>query len=96
VKTRTVVLATLACAFVLSAAAPAFADRDEWRHHEWREHEWRDHERREHHHWRSTYYAPPPTYYAPPSTYYAPPPAYYAPPAYYYAPPVVSFGFGFR
>ncbi|MEI7711259.1 MAG: hypothetical protein WCI94_07495 [Rhodospirillales bacterium] len=81
-KTRIVVLAALASAFVLSAAAPAFADRDGWRRPEWREHEWREHEWQEHRHWRSTYYAPPPVYYAPP--------------AYYYAPPVVGFGFGIR
>ena len=72
-KTRSLVLAALASVFVLGAAAPAFADRDDWRHHERHEHEWREHEWREHHHhWRSEYYVPPPVYYAPPAYYYEP------------------------
>jgi hypothetical protein len=87
-QTRSLVLTALGAVFMISAAAPAFADRDGWHDRGWREHEWR-----EHHGWRSGYY--PPAHYAPPPVYYAPRPAYYPPPVYY-APPVVSFGFGVR
>lgn len=83
-RARSLVLAALGAVFVLGAAAPAFADRDDWRRHEWREH--REHEWREHRGWDRGYYAPP-VYYAPP-TYYAPPPVYYN--------PGVSFGFTVR
>lgn len=71
-KTRSLVLAALGTVFVLGAAAPAFADRDDWRRHESREHEWREHEWREHQHWRQDYYVPPAVYYAPPPYYYGP------------------------
>ena len=81
--TRSLLLGALGAVFILGAAAPAFADRDDWRRHEWREHEWR-----EHHAWRPTYYGAP--------AYYAPPPVYYAPPPVYYAPPVVEFGIRLR
>ena len=79
---RSLVLAALGAVFILGAAAPAFADGDDWRRHERREHEWR-----EHHGWRPGYQGP---------VYYAEPPVYYAPPPVYYAPPVVTFGFGVR
>ena len=87
-RTRSLVFATLAAAFSLGAAAPAFADRDDWRRHEWREHEWREHrahEWRERHDWDRGYYLPPPVVVGPPAAYYAPPP-----PVYYN--PGVSFG----
>jgi hypothetical protein len=72
-RLRTIVLglAVAACALG-TAAAPARADNDDWRHgrgHErWErdrvrhEREWRDEGRREH----GYVYAPPPVYYAPP------------------------------
>lgn len=82
-KSRCLVLAALGSVFVLGAAAPAFADYDDWRRHERRDHEWREHEWRERReHWRPTYYAPPPVYYAPQP--------------YYYAPPVIGFGINIR
>ncbi len=81
-KTRSLVLAVLGSVFFLSAAAPAFADYDDWRRHERREHEWREHEWREHHRYRPEYYAAPPVYYAPPPVYYAP--------------PIIGFGFNIR
>jgi hypothetical protein len=71
-KTRSLVLAALGAVFVLGAAAPAFADRDDWRRHESREHEWREHEWREHQHWRQDYYVPRAVYYAPPPYYSGP------------------------
>ncbi len=82
-KTRSVVLAALGSVFIIGAAAPAFADYDDWRRHERREHQWREHEWRERHEYRPTYYAPPP-------------PVYYAPQPYYYAPPIVGFGINVR
>lgn len=67
---RKILPAILAAAMVTMAAAPAFADRDDWRHH--------------HHYHRpyATYspgyvYAPPPVVYAPP-----PPPPVYAGPTF--------------
>jgi hypothetical protein len=79
--------AALIAVSVLGLAAPAFADRDDWRNsrayerHEWREHEWREREWREHHRgyfYRPGYvYAPPPVVYEPP-----PPPPVYAGPAF--------------
>ena len=65
--TRSLVLAAFGAVFVLGAAAPAFADRDDWRRHESREHEWREHEWREHQHWRRDYYVPPAVYTLTPS-----------------------------
>ena len=90
-KTRSLVMAALGSVFILGAAAPAFADRDDWERGEWREHR---------HGWHPGYY-PRPAYYPPAPVYYPPPPVYYAPPAYYappvyYAPPIVSFGFSLR
>ena len=82
-NTRFLAMAALGGVFVLAAAAPASADRDDWRRREWRAHEWREHHRR-------------PVYYAPPPVYYARPPAYYPPPAVYYPPPVINFGFSPR
>jgi hypothetical protein len=74
--------AALIAVSVLGVAAPAFADRDDWRDHERRE--WREHER---HEWRERHrgviyrpgyiYAPPPVVYAPP-----PPPPVYAGPSF--------------
>ena len=84
-RIRSIIMAALGAGFMVAAAAPAFADRDDWRRHEWREHAWREREWREHewreHHWRA--YEPP--------VVVAPPPAYYAPPPVYYS-PGVSFG----
>ncbi len=72
---KTLLSATLAAAFVLTAAAPAFAE--DWRAREWHEHErrdraWHDHEWREHH----PYYRAPPVVVAPGPAYYAQPPVY--------------------
>lgn len=72
-------LGALAVTVLMSAAAPARADGDDWRwrRHEWREHGWREHAWREHewreHHWHPVYR---PYVVAPPPAYYAPPPAY--------------------
>jgi hypothetical protein len=60
--------AVLIAATVFGVAAPAFADRDDYRDHqrrEWRAHEWREHHRG--YVYRPGYvYAPPPVVYAPP------------------------------
>jgi hypothetical protein len=74
--------AALIAVTVFGIAAPAFADRDDWRDH--RRQEWREHER---HEWRERHrgviyrpgyvYAPPPVVYAPP-----PPPPVYAGPSF--------------
>lgn len=76
--------AALVAVAMFGVAAPAFADRDDWRgheRHEWRERAWREHEWRERHrgyYYRPGYvYAPPPVVYAPP-----PPPPVYAGPAF--------------
>ena len=77
---RKILPAALVAVTVFGVAAPAFADRDDWRHdrHEWREHqrhEWR--ERHRGYFYRPGYvYAPPPVVYAPP-----PPPPVYAGPS---------------
>ena len=96
---RSMVLALGAAALLAGAAAPAFADDDDWRHErrerhereEWRDHhehaEWRD---REWHEWCLRHpgaYAYPGYVCpvpAPPTVYYAPPPP---PPAVIYTPP---------
>ena len=54
---------------VLTAAAPARADWDDWHHDRWRHHEWREHEWREHYRWRWSYYHYQPHYYG---YYYSP------------------------
>ena len=87
-RARSLVFAALGATFVLGAAAPAFADRDDWRRDDWRRHEWREHrehEWREHHGWDRGYYAPPVVVGPPAAYYYSPPP-----PVYYN--PGVSFG----
>ena len=82
--------AALIAVTMFGVAAPAFADRDDWRdrgRHEWREHE--RHEWRERH--RGVFYRPfyrPGYVYAPPPVVYAPPPP---PPVY--AGPSLSFTF---
>ena len=78
VKTRIAMIA-LAVVTIVSFAAPAFADPDDWyRGRAWREHEWREHEWREHH-WRPyAAYGPRAYYY---DRYDARPPVVYAPPA---------------
>jgi hypothetical protein len=93
---RSLLLAALGGALMLSAAAPAYADRDDHdhggpRHHE--EHRW--HGDRD---WDHRGYYAPPVVVGPPaySGYYAPPPVYYAPPPAYYGPPGVSLGFTIR
>jgi hypothetical protein len=75
-RLRSLVFAALGAGFMLSTAAPAFADRDDQRHHDEREHASRDH-----HDWDRGYAAPP-VVVAPPvyGSYYAPPPVYYGPP----------------
>lgn len=76
--------AALIAVTVFGVAAPAFADRDDWRdreRHEARDRAWREHEWREHHRgavYQPGYvYAPPPVVYAPP-----PPPPVYAGPSF--------------
>ena len=71
---RTVRIGLLAAAAIvgLSAAAPAWADSDDWR---WRRHEAREHAWREHHWHRPGYvYAPPVVvHHAPAHAYYGSP-----------------------
>lgn len=86
-QARKLILAALGATVMLGAAAPAFADRDDWRGRDWRRQEWREHEWREHHRWDRGYYRPP---------VIVAPPVYYAPPPVYYAPPAVGFGFTYR
>ncbi|HVC58748.1 MAG TPA: hypothetical protein VND19_00065 [Acetobacteraceae bacterium] len=83
-RLRALLFAALGGAFLLTAVAPAFADRNDWRHGDRRHHE--DHEWHGHPDWDRGYYAPP-VVVVPPAygSYYAPPPAYYGPPG-------VSFG----
>jgi hypothetical protein len=73
-RLRALVFTAIAAGFVLSAAAPAFADRDDRGR--------RDvHADRNHHDWHGPGYAAPPVVVAPPSYgYYAPPPVVYGPP----------------
>lgn len=76
-RLRSLAFAALGSAFILSAAAPAFADAHDWRggrdqardHHDW------DHRRPD---WNRGYYAPP-VVVSPPVGYYAPPPVAYGP-----------------
>jgi hypothetical protein len=97
---RRLALAAIPAVLLGATAAPAFADRDDWRRNEWREHEWREHEWREHHrpyayfYYGAPYYYPAPSYVAPPPVYY-PPPAPPPPPVIYGA-PSLSLGFTFR
>jgi Domain of unknwon function (DUF3824) len=85
-RLRSLVFAALGAGFMLSATAPAFADRDDQRHHDEREHASRDHRDSDRHDWDRGYSAPP-VVVAPPA--YG---AYYAPPPVYYGPPGVSIG----
>jgi hypothetical protein len=81
-RLRSLVFAALGGAFVLSAAAPAYAGRDDRRGHAQRAPAGRDH-----HDWGRGYYAPP--------VVVAPPPAYggyYAPPPVYDVGPGISIG----
>lgn len=85
---RTALLGSCLAGTLLMAAAPAWADRDGWRH--WDHRGW--HGGWWHHGWVAppVYYAPPP-----PPAYYVPPPAYYPPPPpVYYGPPGITFSFG--
>jgi hypothetical protein len=104
-RARSLVFAALGAAFLLGAAAPAFADPNDWRHHEeqdrraqeWREHhqaqEWREHHAaRERHDWGRRDWDR--DNYAPP-VIVAPPEGYYAPPPVYYN-PGITFGFTVR
>ena len=61
-RLRSLVFAALGAGFMLSAAAPAFADRDDWRRHDEHEHAWR-----EHHDWHCGGYYAPPVVVAPPA-----------------------------
>lgn len=73
-RLRFLVFAALGAGFMLSAAAPAFADRDDRDHHD-------GHADRDHHDGRGRGYYAPPVVVAPPAYgYYAPPPVYYGPP----------------
>jgi hypothetical protein len=86
---RKLILAVVFGSVAVTAAAPAFADDDWYRHerHEWHERAWREHDRHEwrerawrEHEWREHAYGPP-VVVAP--GYYAPPPVYYETPSYY-------------
>jgi hypothetical protein len=79
-RLRSLVFAALGAGFILSATAPAFADRDDRGHRD-------DHADRGHRDWRGGYSAPP-VVIAPPAAAYG----YYAPPPVYYGPPGVSIG----
>ena len=73
-RLRVLVITAVAAGFALSAAAPAFADRDDRGRRDW-------HADPAHHDWRGPGYAAPPVVVAPPSYgYYAPPPVAYGPP----------------
>lgn len=86
-RLRSLVFAALGSAFVLSAAAPAYADHGDWRHHEDHAHAWHPH-----HDWdRGGYYAPP-VVVAPAPVYGG----YYAPPPVVFGAPGVSFGVTIR
>ena len=66
---RTLILSLLCASFVTAAAAPAFANSDDWRRHETREQPrrgWQEHRRPEHE-WRGRhgYHAPAPVVVAP-------------------------------
>jgi hypothetical protein len=69
-RARSVIFAALGCAFMLGAAAPAFADDhrrdDRDRHYDRDRHDW---------HRDRGYYAPP-VVVGPPVGYYSPPPVY--------------------
>jgi hypothetical protein len=69
---------------MLSAAAPAFADRDDRGHRDYHRDYHADRGRRD---WHRGYYAPPVVVAPPPAAY-----GYYAPPPVYYGPPGVSIG----
>jgi hypothetical protein len=73
-RLRSLVLTALAAGFMLFAAAPAFADRDDRGHRDW-------HAERDHRDWHDRgYYAPPVVVSPPAYGYYAPPPVAYGPP----------------
>ena len=84
-RARSLVFAVLGAAFVLGAAAPAYADRDDRRHEEHHDRNWHGnwHGRPD---WNGAYYAPPVV---------VGPPAYYAPPPVVYS-PGVTFGLTIR
>lgn len=71
-QVRALVFAVLGATFVLGAAAPAYADRDDHRRDEHH-----DRDRGQHPEWNQGYYAPP-VVVGPPA-YYAPPPVAYSP-----------------
>jgi hypothetical protein len=74
-RLRSLVCTAIAAGFMLSAAAPAFADRDDHGRRDW-------HGDRGHPGWHGgPGYAAPPVVVAPPAYgYYAPPPVAYGPP----------------
>ena len=74
-RLRSLLLAALGGAFILSAGAPAYADRGDWHH--------RDVHRMPHRDWHGDdrgYYAPPVVVAPPAYGYYAPPPVAYPAP----------------
>jgi len=78
---RSLVFAALGAAVVLSAAAPAYADRDDHGRRDW-------HADRDHHDWHGGGYEVPPVVVAPAPTY-----GYYTPPPpVAFGPPGISIG----
>ena len=73
-RLRSLICAALGTAVILSAAAPAYADRDDHGRRDW-------HADRDHRDWHGGGYYAPPVVVAPPAYgYYAPPPVAYGPP----------------
>jgi hypothetical protein len=79
-RLRSLVFAAIGAGIVLSAAAPAFADRDDRGRRDW-------HADRGHRDWHGGYAAPPVVVGPPPGAY-----GYYAPPPVAYGPPGISIG----
>ncbi|HUN43813.1 MAG TPA: hypothetical protein VMU81_26260 [Acetobacteraceae bacterium] len=93
-RLRSLLLAALGSAVILSAAVPAYADHDDQRyaHHDDQRYAHRDDYRRfghpmPHHDWH-----PGPGYYAPPVVVSPPAYGYYTPPPVAYPSPGISIG----
>lgn len=83
-RIRSLMFAALSGAMLLTAAAPAFADRDDHRDGHVEHHE--RYAPREHRDWDRGYYAPPVVVSPPAYGYYNPPPVAYGPA------PSITFG----
>jgi len=83
-RLRSVLLAAIGGAFIVSAGVPAHADRGDWHHHDAHPMPHRD--------WHRDWHGDDRGYYAPPVVVAPPAYGYYAPPPVAYPAPGISIG----